>query len=84
MQRYEHVILDQIGHYRRNGHDERDGRPHAHGGTYPARHAQERADAQKLRQDDVIDENGGYDYDEIFHDYPCLCLAVSLLKIVIR
>ena len=47
-------------------------------------HAQERTDAQKLRQDDVIDENGGYDYDEIFHDYPCLCLAVSLLKIVIR
>ena len=81
-ERDEHVVLDQVGDDRRNGHHERNGGAHAQRRADPVGYAQERADPEKLRQYDVVDEDRTDDNDEVFHDY--FVLAVSFLKMAIR
>ena len=44
IQRHKHIVLQQIGHQRCDGHHERDGGGHTDGRTHLLGHAQERAD----------------------------------------
>lgn len=59
------ISLDQPGHHGGDCHDERYGSAHTHRGLDLRRHAQERADAEELRQYDVVDEDGADDDCEI-------------------
>ena len=65
VERHEHIGLDQPGHDGGDRHDEGHGGAHAHRSLDLRRDAEEGTDAEELRQDDVVDEDGADDDREI-------------------
>ena len=52
-------MIDQPSQRAAEGHDESDRQAHAKGHVDPPGHAQVRTDAQKLRQNEVVDDDNG-------------------------
>ncbi len=82
VQRHEHIGLNQPRHDGRNGHHEGYGSSHAQRSLDFRRHAQKGADAEELRQHDVVDEDGADDDCKIgkLHNY----FLANLLNNTIR
>ena len=70
-QRIEHKVLYEPRHDSGERHHKGHGGSHAQRGVYLLRHAQERADAEELRQDDIVDEYRGDEYKYVFHNSMC-------------
>ena len=62
---FEEVGVEQVGADGGEGEDEGGGKPHAERGVDFARDAHERAESEKLREDEVIDQDGREDDVEI-------------------
>ena len=62
---FEEVGVEQVGADGGEGEDEGGGKSHAEGGVDFARDAHERAEAEELGEDEVVDQNGREDDVEV-------------------